>query len=69
MVDALVIQRVCDGLIDIYPTALWIAGSGEFCSANLQVVGQPLDFGPQDFAVGIRQDLHVRACLLLDSPS
>jgi hypothetical protein len=47
----------CDGIIDTWPNTLAAASNPSFCDARLAIRGEALRFGPQDIAVGVRNDL------------
>lgn len=47
----------CDGLILIAPKAREFATKDKYCRFELSLIGEPLPFGPQDMAVGVRKDL------------
>lgn len=44
----------CDSMLIILPAAQRLAAE---CGAGINLVGDPLKFGPQDFAVGVRLDM------------
>ena len=47
----------CEGIVDVWPATEAVARNLKHCSAGLNVIGSPLNFGPQDFSVGVRADL------------